>query len=250
MPSIDITELTALGTATSTDILVAGNIDQIAGQRFAKIAFQGNAKYRLDGVGAWNIGVPVGAVFAFIGGSFADGNNNTFTNRIGNDVTAVNTLLSPWYKVCNGAALNDASSPIFNGPGRYLPNLTDDRFLQGDLAAGVYGGNNSSSHTHTVSGHSHTTGSLALTESQIPSHTHTCRWSDAIWVQSGTSNWLVQPKSGDPYYATTYTAATGSGATHNHGNTSWLGTQTTSVPSSTENRPKFLTCIYIMRVRP
>ena len=46
--------------------------------------------------------------------------------------------------MCDGSELNLPSSPIFNGAGRYLPNLTDDRFIQGDTAIGSTGGINDS----------------------------------------------------------------------------------------------------------
>jgi len=94
--------------------------------------------------------VPVGAVVAFIGGYFTDGANGGFTDVIGNSASAVNTILNAtgWY-VCNGAALNLASSPIFYTSGRYLPNITDSRFIMGGTAAGVIGGSNSIGSTGT-----------------------------------------------------------------------------------------------------
>lgn len=202
---------------------------------------------------------PVGSIIAYVPGYFTNGSNGGFTYRMvsANTVAAVNALLNPsgWY-VCNGAALNDADSGIFNGAGRYLPNLTDDRFFMGDTVAGGIGGANSNNIAHT-----HTTGNFTLTTSHIPSHTHT------IAVDSGGShvhNIRVIEVSGGgdlyPHLATgatvlmgttlggahTHTAtalSTGGGAAHNHGNTGSAGS------SSLENRPNYLSCFYIMRVK-
>lgn len=202
---------------------------------------------------------PVGSIIAYVPGYFTNGSNGGFTYRMvsANTVAAVNALLNPsgWY-VCNGAALNDADSGIFNGAGRYLPNLTDDRFFMGDTVAGGIGGANSNNISHT-----HTTGNFTLTATHIPSHTHT------ITVNSGGSHahniYVVEVAGGGdwcPPLATgatrpmgttlggahTHTAtasSTGGGAAHNHGNTGSAGS------SSLENRPEYLSCFYIMRVK-
>ena len=105
-------------------------------------------------------GVPVGAVIPFIGGYFTNGSNAGYTNVLGgtagNTVANVNSLLNStgWY-VCNGATINLANSPIFNGSNRYLPNITDSRFIMGSTSSGTIGGNNSTSHSHTMDAHSH-----------------------------------------------------------------------------------------------
>lgn len=88
-------------------------------------------------------GVPVGSIIAWLPGYFANGSNGTYAG--------VAIALPDYWKECTGDALNDSDSPIFNGAGRYLPNLTDSRFLMGNTAgnAGVIGGDNSSfDHTH------------------------------------------------------------------------------------------------------
>jgi len=196
---------------------------------------------------------PVGSIVAYVPGYFTDGSNAGFTYQMvsANTVAAVNALLnsSGWY-VCDGAALNDADSGIFNGVVRYLPNLTDDRFLMGDTLAGAIGGEAT---------HVHTTGSFTLTSSHVPSHSHT------ITVGSGGSHThtikaFTPPGSYDysnvvynneaGHYvpretgssgAHTHTASCssyGSGNAHNHGDT-----------DSADNRPTYLSCFYIMRVK-
>lgn len=114
-------------------------------------------------------GVPVGAVIPFIGGYFTNGSNAGYTNVLGNTVTNVNSLLNPtgWY-VCNGAKINLANSPIFNGANRYLPNITDSRFIMGNTVAGGIGGSNSVDHSHVMNAHTHGMG-----HSHPMPHTHT-----------------------------------------------------------------------------
>ena len=175
---------------------------------------------------------PVGSIVAYVPGYFTNGSNAGFTHQMvsANTVAAVNALLnsSGWY-VCDGAALNDADSGIFNGVGRYLPNLTDDRFLMGDTVAGGIGGANTMAHTHT-------TGDHTLTIAEMPKHRHyvTCGFETA----SGGI---------DPYgrasemHPGIYTAYQGSSDPHNHG--------ATGEASNAENRPSYLSCFYIMRVK-
>ena len=132
--------------------------------------------------------LPVGSIIPFVPGSFGDGSNGTFTNRIGagNTIANVNLLLNQygWY-VCDGSAINIANSPIFNGAGRFLPNLTDSRFIQGSTTAGSIGGSTTNSHTHTVTSnvsvsnhadHTHSVTSNVSVSQQpafnVPSHRH------------------------------------------------------------------------------
>ena len=176
---------------------------------------------------------PVGSIVAYVPGYFTNSSNAGFTYRMvsANTVAAVNALLNPsgWY-VCNGAALNDADSGIFNGAGRYLPNLTDDRFFMGDTVAGGIGGANTMAHTHT-------TGNHTLTMAEMPKHRHyvTCGFDTArVDVYPyGVSSGIGHPGI--------YTAYEGSNASHNHG--------ATGAASNAENRPSYLSCFYIMRVK-
>ncbi len=179
---------------------------------------------------------PVGSVVAFIPGSFANGSNGTYTFRLGsaNTIAAINTLLNTygWY-VCNGAALNLATSPIFNGASRYLPNLTDDRFLMGDTTAGTIGGANTMAHTHT-------TGSVTLTAAQsgLPDHDHYLKAGGASGIYAGLAGHTDNP-TGRGTFGIIGGAKNASEA-HNHG--------TTGAASNTENRPLYMQCFYIMRV--
>ncbi len=180
---------------------------------------------------------PIGTILAYMPGYFTDNANAGFTYQLvsANTVAAVNALLNDeGYYVCNGAALNDSDSTIFNGAGRYLPNLTDDRFLMGDTVAGGTGGANSNDISHT-----HTTAEHTLTTDEIPAHTHT--YDKPV---SGSTVLSV----GLNYARVTVTSAqasgsAGGGSAHEHGDTGSAGSETL------ENKPLYLSCYYIMRVK-
>ena len=126
---------------------------------------------------------PVGTITGWVGGYFTNGTNGGYTRVLGsaNTVAGANAYLNPlgWY-VCDGAALNDGDSPIWDAAGRYLPNLDDDRFLMGDTTAGTQGGSNLMAHTHDVDVASKTSGGPSATVSVTaggttvahPTHTH------------------------------------------------------------------------------
>jgi hypothetical protein len=175
-----------------------------------------------------NDNTPPGMITAFIGGYFTDGSNGGFTAVITNTVADVNAHVTPYgYRVCDGSALNLSGSTFHDGVERYLPNLTDDIFIMGDLTAGGTGGNNAMAHTHT-------TGDLTLTIDQMPSHTHSnCKLTQMSSVFSAGHYMQENGTSLNTGYA-------GGGLAHNHGDT--------GSASVTENRPKFLSCFYIMKV--
>jgi hypothetical protein len=199
--------------------------------------------------------IPVGVVMPFIGGYFTSGANGGFTDVLGNTPAAVNaTVNANGFYVCDGAALDHPMSPIYNGAGRYLPNLTDDRFLMGDTAAGVVGGDNDMVHTHTIA-HTHT-----ITHTHTFAHTHyidhTHATGDAIAGASTAAYGITG--DGDTRHHTHDTGgstvptsggasvSTTSGASN--GNSGSASVSTSGAASITENRPKFLSCLYIIKV--
>jgi microcystin-dependent protein len=204
---------------------------------------------------------PVGSIVAYVPGYFTDGSNAGFTHQMvsANTVAAVNALLnsSGWY-VCDGAALYDADSGIFNGVGRYLPNLTNDRFLMGDTNAGTTGGANITSISHT-----HTTGDHTLLTSEMPEHSHSVALANA-GAHTHTFSSYAHPDGSynGPYYYTSvsvaYALTTASAGLHTHtatcataGNTQPHNHGSTGSAGSTafENRPLYLSCFYIMRIK-
>lgn len=97
---------------------------------------------------------PVGSIIAYNPGYFTNTANAGFTvtGPAGNTVAQVNTYLPENWRVCDGAALNDPSSPIWVGAGRNLPNLTSSRFLRGATTAGGIGGQATITPTGTFAG--------------------------------------------------------------------------------------------------
>ena len=157
---------------------------------------------------------PEGSVCAWTGGYFTNGSNGGFTVAVGstNDAAGANSYVNGYdWHVCNGAALNDADSTIFNGANRYLPNLTDDRFIQGDTAVGGLGGDSAMAHTHNVD--------IASTASGEADG-----WVEYYLLGGNNVPWRQHLHDCDPP-STATTAA-----------------------SNTENRPLFLTAFYIMKV--
>ena len=209
--------------------------------------------------------VPAGVVVPYLRGYFSNGSNGGYASSY-NSAAAVNALLNAdgWY-VCNGAALNLAGSPgdMFAASNRYLPNLTDDRFLMGDTAGGGVGGGNTMAHTHSVpqSAHTHTidiasftSGGTALGLTQIPPHTHTV---------SAMRRTIDLGAGGNPYGGTESTLTTsstggsgGAAVAHAHSVDPPSTTTGSTTPASgtsgaatnTENRPLFLSCLYIIKV--
>jgi hypothetical protein len=130
---------------------------------------------------------PVGTILPWNPGYYTNGSNAGFTLVLGatNDAAGANGYLNllGWY-VCNGATLINAESPIWNSSGRYLPNLTDDRFIMGDTAIAWGGGETSNSHVHscdppsTVSGGASSSVSAQInaagTYRTDNTHTHDC----------------------------------------------------------------------------
>jgi len=179
----------------------------------------GNGKYKIYDGASWitvifDNDAPIGSIVAWIGGYFTDGSNGGYTRVLGtaNTVAAVNTLYnSSGFYACDGSALNDADSPIYDGANRYLPNLTDDRFLMGDTTAGGSGGSSTQAHTHNVDITSFDTGN--------PSDT-TIATGSTHGVPTDTHNHAVDPPN------------TASGAA-----------------TATENRPLYLSCFYLQKVK-
>ena len=185
------------------------------------------------------ISIPAGIIVPFVPGYFTNGSNAGFTYQwvSANTIAAINTLLNPkgWY-VCDGSALNLAASIYFNGAGRYLPNLTDDRFLMGDTLAGGIGGQNSTTlitanlptHTHTV------------TVNSGGAHTH---WTN-ISTETGGSGGYGYYSPWDHHWADNAKINTESGGSHTH----TASASNTGSGKAFENRPVYLSCFYIMKV--
>ena len=186
--------------------------------------------------------LPIGTIVPYIGGYFTDSNNGGFVVVYGNDADSINArfnILGMY--VCNGAELNVPGSAFFDGPGRHLPNLTDDRFIMGSSSAGAFGGLNETTHlhefihTHTIAhvhgmAHTHTMAHVhwvtdhTLAGWQMPWHEHTQHnetWANVPGSSYRTArtsgNWCNSISHGGRAHINTYPSG-GSGA-HSHGNT-------------------------------
>lgn len=217
--------------------------------------------------------VPVGSVVAWNPGYFLDAANGTFVNASflgSNNVAGANAYLNPrGFYVADGGVPNVTGSLIWNASGRYLPNLTDARFLMGNTSAGSIGGSNVlTDHTHTfsltVDAHTHSINHdhLSFTTASEGNHNHTVRGKGGT---GGTDLYLdsslfVQGTSLSVYLTTAVGALDGA-HTHSIDVPSYTGTSggsssnsisgtvgTGNVASSTENRPKYLSTFYIVRV--
>jgi hypothetical protein len=176
------------------------------------------------------ISTPIGCVLPFIPGYFTNGSNAGFTY-----LSTVYDTLSDSYKICDGSLLNDSSSSIFNGANRYLPNLTDDRFLMGNTSYGVTGGGEA--HYHSLG----TGSNIAIAAGGA--HTHTVTGGiyggghgagSTVWVASYTTT-------------TTYTSTS---STHTHVLSGSFGaTAGVNGDAAEAVKPKYLSVKYIMRVK-
>lgn len=151
---------------------------------------------------------PIGSIIAYNPGYFTNGINGSFTlvGPATNNAAGVNAYLPTNWRVCNGAELNDSSSPIFNGAGRYLPNLTDSRFLMGSTASGSIGGS----------------AGATLTEANLPSHTHSINHDHGVF--SSLSNSVGHTHGIDHDHGAFNTS---SGGSHTHNTPSVLGLNST-----------------------
>jgi hypothetical protein len=113
----------------------------------------------------------VGTILPWVSGyfTFASGTNTGHTPILASadTVAAANTYLNPLgYYICDGSAVNVTGSPIWNAAGRYIPNLTDSRFLMGSTTIGAIanGGSN------TMADHKHANTNLSVVAEAL--HTH------------------------------------------------------------------------------
>lgn len=157
-------------------------------------------------------------------------------------VSPIKGEVAMWYG--NGALFSKSGWAICDGTlnedwGGLLPDMRDT-FPKGvpiaTAAAGTIGGSHSNIHNHatTVTGH-------ALTEAQMPSHTHPMKFS-LKYSGSGNGREANQPGWEGRQDNTQYTETTGSGEAHTHGTTN------PTSGSTTGNQPKFMELHFIIKV--
>ena len=210
-------------TAPSWNTSKQGWYDATNAKRYVAECYYDGTNYRSkqDYGGSYKTrgdGIPEGVIVAQIPGYFGNGSNGSY-------VAVSIPLISKW-KECNGAALNDPLSIIFNGAGRYLPNLTDDRFLMGNTVVGEIGGSSTVDHTHN--------------QGSLVAHITLIEGNDSIYSKEvSCTEWEANFVS----LTTNITSSTSDRVT----GADVVGS--TGPSTNTENRPKYLACKYIIKVR-
>jgi len=197
---------------------------------------------------------PVGTIVSYNPGYYTNGSNGSFTvvGPAGNTVAQVNAYLPSSWRVCDGSALNDADSPIFNASGRHLPNLTNSRFVMGATTAGTPGGaatvtletTNLPSHSHTIA-HTHSINHDHASQNTNPTGSHGGHiFSGATHNISTGAFWSTGNDAGSHSHSLdlpNFTGTSGASSAANSGNTG-SGTAFNILPT-------YLTTYYIMRVK-
>lgn len=220
--------------------------------------------------------VPIGAIVPVVATYYGDSSNGTGVDAYGNSVSALKMMLSDGWAVCDGSLYRDDESPIFNGSGRHLPNLTDDRFIMGDTVFGDVGGANSVTptasgtqsiaHTHNIA-HVHQWG-YKDTSSNVSTMT-TLNDSVSTFNEStsGSDTWLTDRTVTDGSSAsvaylfvdgnTWYTGGVLSPPNGSAGASASSGAMSANssvdfsnaVIAAVDNKPAYLSAIYVMRVK-
>jgi len=209
--------------------------------------------------------IPIGVVIPWLPGYF---------NSDQSAFTGVSITLQAGWKECDGTVLNDANSPIYNGAGRYLPKIDDDRFLMGTnvLSGDLRGGNNDTmAHTHGFT--QPTAHGITQPTFTYPNHKHqimhwvnsTNYWhtydSEGLDVRMNASSpfgtespaniaWR-DPGNDDTYYSKTDGSGSCSIGTQVALSNNHSGGSVNAVSESRtdKNMPKYLSCKYIQRIK-
>lgn len=188
--------------------------------------------------------IPIGGIIAWLPGYFTNGSNAGFT-------TITSIALPNIWKECDGSECIDLDSPIFNIAGRYLPNLTDDRFLMGDVSGSAGGIGGSNTQTHSVPAHYHGMGTGAdLNITASGSHSHNINLSN----NPPGSGFITARGVADDGQDTTSNTATHSHAAGDFAGSIGLVTggvngNAAMTSGSSENRPLYLSVRYIIRIK-
>ena len=211
---------------TTRSGLVNTDTQSFAGDK----TFVGNVHVAGNGKGI----VPVGAVIAI-------------ANSAAWSLPGANAI-KDGYALCNGQAFPSGSNPAFTGT---MPNLSDERFLQGSTSSGTTGGANTvtlaianlPAHTHGID-HNHASAST----SSAGSHQHSTNTGFQVYVGGGG----VGITFGDSYAGINqYNPVTSSAGNHDHtiDLPNFTGTSgSTGSGTAFDIRPKYFNVVYVMRV--
>jgi microcystin-dependent protein len=212
--------------------LVSTGAQTLAGDK----TFSGNVNVAGTGKGI----VPVGAVIAI-------------ANSAAWSLPGANAI-KDGYALCNGQAFPSGSNPAFTGT---MPNLSDERFLQGSTSSGTTGGantvtlaianlpahNHGMSHTHSIN-HDHTGSG---------SHAHNLDF--LANVGSNWLGWLVNDNEPNRNHAVQNITRVSTASnvdldnfTGTSGGSSISVTDNTGSGTAFDIRPKYFNVVYVMRV--
>lgn len=153
------------------------------------------------------------------------------------------------YALCNGQAFPSGSNPVFTGT---MPNLSDNRFLQGSTSSGTSGGEN--------------TATLAI--ANLPAHTHSLEHDHAEFTSNSggvdhnhsITSYKNATDSGSHLVAATGSTINISSSTSTNNASAFLHTHVINIPNFTgtsgstgsgtgfDIRPKYFNVVYVMRV--
>ena len=184
-------------------------------------------------------GVPVGTTVAYNSGCFGDGSNGTFDPTLGHIGILALQLADSW-RICNGDETYDPESPIFNASGRFIENLTDDRFLMGDTVPGGIGGDNSDSHVHQWNNTIETAGMVQHFTLDTPVDS-------VVTIDNGDYHWQTDAQTAEAG-ATVDRAYMPSEQNKDLYTTGALSTRG-NYSETNDNRPNWLGCIYVRKIK-
>lgn len=201
------------------------------------------------------IAPPIGSVIPWNKFGFATTENGT--------PTLLNMKLPRGWIIADGRKINDPDSPFFS---YHIANLTNDIFIQGCSIenVGMTGGTNDSSHKHNVA-HHHTTNPSVGAAIVAGSHQHLYLDTNADAAAPGeessggfanpagydTSGWFTAFGGNHSHNIhSSPVADQSSGLYINSNNHMNIGVprRIDDLDDFIENRPKYLSCIYIMRI--
>lgn len=209
-------------TASTGDTDIAGNLE-VTGDLSVTGAFLGR--------------VPLGGVIPVLPIFFAFNNSGTKTY---NAFPSSGEITIDGFQLCDGLLVNTQANPSFVG--KYVPNLTDSRFIQGSIISEIGG----------IGG-----GSTSLIESNLPSHTHSISHSHTIdHGHTVTHDAMKKANFGGVIEGGNYSPPTLESATitvNNYTGSSGVYSGSTGAGAGTGTPfnvvPKFINAVYLIRVK-
>ncbi len=207
----------------------------------------------------FSVTCPVGTIVFWLPVGFDDSMNGGI-----NDLTSTIKIPVGW-KIADGKKVENPNSPYNN---YYLPNLSNDIFLQGTTPelAGLSGGTNDASHKHNIAHHHETFNGADNNGGMngIADHTHS--YSDLSFVSGAHALGDNDFATGTGYDREDYTSPTTGSHSHtvnamNIGNTSSLHVNSSNHPNSgnptlldgvtqfNEHRPIYISGIYLVKIK-